>query len=344
MSIFNNDKIEWFTYIYAPRFYDAYLVSGENYWYYKEDLRQGLGFWADAGGGWRMTGVMTSGGSPQNPVEVPLGVQLTWLSRTESKYYQARIHLPKEKILKLFSKEYKTDFSLNGKTGKMKAIQIALAPGGFISLRVGGARTVEVATFQAKEIDISWDFFSKTHHFDGNKLSEAEFKQDHYDTLPVDIKKQVDDNKFPLTRWREYSENRFPWYFATKMELSGCRIGCVNGEGRFYDKDDLKNIEKGQQAVPAWIMFFFKANDKRYVANIRFSKQRMGAGEKPDDDVSVYEEFQKFFTTNTLPTALVVEKEANGFEAYLTNGSKKQSLQIFNQEVWEAKKNQYPWF
>ena len=344
MSLFTSDKVEWSTYVYAPRYYDAYLISGECFWYYREDQRDGLGFWANPGGGWRSTGVMSSGGSPSNPVKLPLGVQVTWLSHTEKKYYQARITLPREKILELFDEEYKTDFALKGNTSKLNTIAIALAPGGFFSIRLGGGRTIEVATGQAQPIDLTWRFFAATHHFNGDKLPEAEFMEDHYKKLPENIKKQVDENKFPFDRWKNYSLHRFPWYFATKMELAGIRIGCVNGESRFYDKKDLKNIEKGIQAAPAWMMMFYKADNKRYIANVRFTKQRMGAGEKPDDDVSIFEDFQKFFTNNNSATALVVEKDINGFEAYLTNGSKKQTIHIFHQEVWEARQNQYTWY
>ena len=107
----------------------------------------------------------------------------------------------------------------------------------------------------------------------------------------------------------------------------------------------MKKIELNElRHVPVVLTLFYKENNKKYQVNIRLTQQKRGGKELPDDDVNIFLDFQKFFSTNPLPTALVVEREANGFEAYLTNGSKKQAIQIFHQEVWEIDNNQYPWF
>lgn len=111
MSIFDKEqKVKWFTRVFAPRYYDVYLLTGENFWFYEKNPKDGYGFTGTPGGGWRDAGIMASGGTPDNPVYLPYGVHLLWMSRTEKKYYQIEIILPREKILQ----EMEKNLILNG--------------------------------------------------------------------------------------------------------------------------------------------------------------------------------------------------------------------------------------
>ena len=78
-------SIKWSTEIYAPFPYQIELVSGECFWFYDSKGLDGLGFYGHAGAGWKIGGVDV-GLSPHHSVEIPLGVNLTWLSHTERKY------------------------------------------------------------------------------------------------------------------------------------------------------------------------------------------------------------------------------------------------------------------
>ncbi len=340
--------VQWFTKIYAPRHYGVYLISGECFWYYKEQAEQGLGFSTDAGGGWRSTGVMTSGGSPNTPVKLPLGVRVTWLSTTEKKYYQANIELPREIMLAEFGKKFDFEYSTDKSKRTFTDIQLALAPTGFISLRLGGTRTLEIATYQAKEIDISWDMFAMANHFKADSYPEDEFMQDQYNKLPAHIKTLVNKNNLPTHRWQDYS-NTFNWGLTTNLELAGCRICCVNGNSRFYNKADIEQMGMIQQThAPAWIGLFYKQDGKRYKADIRFTEQRMGASEQPTDDVAIYQVFKQFFASCVTPcqatTTLAVELDNNEFIAYLTNGTKKQKLAINQIKITPLNDDDFWWF
>ena len=337
-----HDKATWFTYVYAPRYYDAYLISGQNYMYDQEDATDGLRFWENPGGGWRSTGVMASGGTVEKATKIPFGVQLTWRSQTENKYYQVRIPFPREKMAALMGQKVKTDFSLKGNTTQMDNIAFALAPGGFVSVRLGGGKTVEIATAQAKQIHMPWQNFAASQQFNGNKLLESEFSKDHYKSLPARIQKQVDEQEFPVNRWKEYSEQRFPWHFSSKMDIAGVRIMNVNGEGAFYDKADLADLAKGTQAAPAWIKVFYKENNQRFVATLRLSKQ--SGLEQPEEDLSIFEIFKQFFRSNPSAAVLELSKNTNDFDIYLINASRKQKLEIFHQDISKISPIQYPWF
>ncbi|MGO1475319.1 MAG: DUF2931 family protein [Psychrobacter sp.] len=345
--MFDNEiPVKWFTYIYAPRHFSAWLISGECFWYYTEDAGQGLGFSGDIGGGWRSTGLSTSGGSPPALVKLPLGVQLTWLSNTEKKYYQTRITLPRELILAEFAKRFEADVYERSKKAEYTAINFALAPGGYISLRLGGTRTTEIANFQAREIQMSWEFFALTHHFAPETYPEAEFMDDQYKKLPDAIKAMVKENTFPLTRWKNYSD-KFNWYLTTQIEMEACRIWSINGNARFYTKEDIqKNGGIPQEYAPAWLRLEYKKSGIFYSLSIRFTEQKQGKAEQPDDDLRIYQEFKDFFSSNKLSTtiALVIEEEGNKIVAYLTDGSKKQYLTITQFFTVETNVKILQWF
>lgn len=341
----NEIPVKWTTYIYAPRHFSVRLISGECFWYYTEEAGQGLGFSTRAGGGWRSTGVPTSGGSPPALVKLPLGVQLTWLSHTEQKYYQARITLPRERILAEFAKRFEADVYKKSKKVTYTTINFALAPGGYISLRLGGTNVTEIANFQAHEIQMSWEFFARTHNFAPETYPEAEFMNDQYEKLPDNIKAMVDENNFPLTRWKNYS-TKFDWYLKTHFEMEGCRIWSINGNMRFITKKEIQanNGVVPQKYVPAWLRIDYKKSGTFYNLVIRFTKQKQGKAEQPDDDLKVYQEFKDFFSTNKSTAALVIEEEGSGFLAYLTNGSEKQPLTITQAFTQETDVKTFKWF
>lgn len=314
-----NKHIVWITELYAPRYYPAHLISGECFWFYEEGKRQGLGFWGRPSGGWREAGVVTSGGSPDYPVALPLGAQLTWLSKTERKYYQAIIKLPQAQILEEFAKNFDFEWDKKRNQARHIMLQFAFAPNGFISLRVGGTKTIEMANYHAQQIEMSWEFFARTHHFSPEILSEQEYFDDYYHALPEYIQKQVDNDNLPLKRWQDYS-TKFHWQLGVDFEIFGCRICCVNGTNEFFDKksiDALKVIP--QQYAPAWIKIYHKESGKRLQTFIRFTKQKQGMAENPTDDVDIFEFFKTYLNDQKKYT-IILKKIQNNYQAVLMNG------------------------
>lgn len=345
MSIFNNEnKVEWFTRVFAPRFYDVYLLTGENFWFYEKNPKSGYGFTATPGGGWREAGVIAAGGAPDRRVNLPYGVHLLWMSRTEKKYYQAEIILPREKMLVEMAKKFDFEWSDKRKDSNFSTIDVALAPGGFVSLRLGGTRTLEVATVQAKSVEVNWDFFARSNHFNPDTYPEEEFNHDHYEKLPEYIQKQVKEKTFPLDRWKNYSDKKFPWSFASKIELEGCRLAHVNGDDCFFNKAALKEIAVNSlRPVPSNLVLYYRMNGKRWQANLRFTKQKRGGNELPEDDLEVFNTFIMFFSSKLLPTVFAIEYSEDRFKAFLINGLKKQEVKIYQSEIWNVDQK-FDWY
>ena len=120
-------------------------------------------------------------------------------------------------MLAEFAKNLEAEMYKKSKKVKYNTIDFALAPGGHISLRLGGSRVTEIAHFQAREIQMSWEFFARTNSFAPENYPEAEFMDDQYKKLPDAIKKMVAEETFLLTRWKNYSD-KFNWHLATQKE------------------------------------------------------------------------------------------------------------------------------
>lgn len=337
-------SIKWSTEIYAPFPYQIELVSGECFWFYDAKGQDGLGFYGHAGAGWKIGGVDV-GLSPSNNVEIPLGVNLTWLSHTERKYYHIKYHLPRQAIAEAFAEKFDFEMDQKRNTRFYKSMDFAFAPGGFVSLRVSGVKTKEIANFQAEEANISWEFFARTNNFNPEGLTEEKYNSGFINDMPEPYKQQALKGEFPKERWKNYSNNKYPWHIATKMDLYGYRQSCVNGDSFFITKNNFKDIDLKQlQAVPTWYKWFYKENGKRYFASISFSKNIAGRKEDPEGDLHIFETFQKYFSSHQQSTALVIDKIDGQFVAYLTNGTKKVELTLHHLTNRELREEEFIWF
>lgn len=337
-------RIQWFTEIFAPFPYQIELINGECFWFYDEKGQDGLGFYGHAGAGWK-TGGVDVGLSPSNKVEIPLGVNLTWLSHTERKYYHIKYHLPRQAIAEAFEERFDFEMDKQRNTRFYKNINFAFAPGGFVALRVGGVKTKEIANFQAEQVDIPWEFFARTNNFNPNGLTEEKYNSGFINDMPEPYKQQALNGEFPTDRWKSYSMQKYPWHVASKMDIYGYRQICVNGDSFFITKNDFKNLDLKQlQAVPAWYKWFYKEDGKRFQATLCFSKNKPGGREDPNGELEIFEMFQKYFSNNKLPTALVIDKVEGEFVAYLTNGTKKVNLNLYYLNNREVGNDEYLWY
>ncbi|WP_201606984.1 hypothetical protein [Psychrobacter okhotskensis] len=169
---------------------------------------------------------------------------------------------------------------------------------------------------------------------------------DQYKKLPDNIKAMVKEDTFPLKRWKNYSDT-FNWYLTTQIEMEACKIWSVNGNAQFYTKEEIqKNGGIPQKYAPAWLRLEYKKSGIFYSLTIKFTEQKQGKAEQPDDDLVIYQEFEDFFRSNKLSTtiALVIEEEANEIRAYLTDGSIKQYLTITQFFTQETNVGIFKWF
>lgn len=93
------------------------------------------------------------------------------------------------------------------------------------------------------------------------------------DELPPRIHQQIKENKFPVDRWKNYGTQKFPWYMATKMDVTGYKQVCVNADSFFITKPYFDQIDRTVLlAAPAWYRWYFREDGKRYDGIVQFSK------------------------------------------------------------------------
>lgn len=331
-------KISWTTVIFAPRYYMIELVAGESFWMYDNGAR--IGFYAHAGGGWRTAGADAAGG-----LFIPDGINLTWLAPLEGKYYHLRAKIPKKEISAAFTKKISIDTKDEPNTQSFTEIQFSLAPGGFVSMRLGWAQVIEVAQFQAEEVDISWEYFARANHFNPEGLSEDKYISGLIKDLPKDIKEQKENNTIPIGRWKAFNTQKFPWYLSSQLHIYGYTEFLINGDKKFFRKSEVDfSPTFTKKAVPAWYRLYFKHEGKRYKAIIRFSQSNPDAKELPDGDVEIFNIFEKYFAENKGPVALTIDLVDEILVAYLTNGSERRKLPFHGTSYSLLEDRQYRWF
>lgn len=331
-------KVNWTTAVYAPRYYPIELVAGESFWMYDNGAR--IGFYAHAGGGWRTAGATAAGGSV-----IPDGINLTWLSPLEGKYYHVRARLPKAEIEKEFKRSLSMDTMDKPNTDMFEQIQLALAPGGFVSMRLGWAEVKEVAQFQAEEVDIPWEYFAQANHFNPEGLSEKEYLAGFVKELPERIQEQKTNDTIPIGRWKTFNTQKFPWYLSTGLDTYGYTEFLINGEFSYIKKSEVNlSLSSDKKAVPAWYRFYFKHDGERYKAILRFSESDPSTKEMPDGDVETFEVFDQYFAENKEPAALVINIVEGTLVAYLTDGTTKQEVPLHGSFYRLLKDDEYKWF
>lgn len=336
-------KVLWNTQVFAPTHYPIELVAGESFWFFDEMGDERVGFYAQAGGGWRNGAVDTIGGSPSSPTFLPVGVKLMWLSFAESCFYHAVLLLPVQQLQALAQQTFNTNEQV---IKNLINIQFAIAPNGFVSLRAGFASNIqELSTHQAEVANASWDFFALANHFSPDLISMEQYIAKYLDKTLSTLQAQIKNGNLP-TRWQEYSERKFLWHVVCDIELFAYKVAYVNGELSLHltstDKQASSTPTKLRPA-PAWIGLFFKKNNQRYHTRINLSHHQFGRTEQPDDDVAVFETFKSFFSSNR-PTALVINLTKDMADnVFLTNGYQEKALnaQITTKTLAD---DEYTWF
>lgn len=334
-------KILWNTQVFAPTHYPIELVAGESFWFFDEEAEARVGFYAQAGGGWRSGAVDTVGGSPSAPTVLPMGVKLMWLSFVEARFYHVVLILPQEILQQLAAQTLATYEQV---IKNQINIQFAIAPNGFVALRAGfGSHVQEVVTREAKVANASWSFFARTNHFDPSAMTMSAYISSHLEQykVPASVLDNVKTSGMP-TRWQIYSQQKFSWHIASDVSLDAYRIGYVNGEmvSRKYAQP---SDQSPSVPAPAWLLLFFKRNNLRHQAMIALSEHQWGKTEQPDDDVLVFEHFVRFFADSQRPAAVVIHLSEAEPKVFLTNGQRSQTLNA-KIELKALQSHEHPWF
>jgi hypothetical protein len=114
-----------------------------------------------------LDGVWGGGGSSMSVGEdrkkIPDSLKIIWFSSAENKFFEGNFELPQKKIYDIFKKDYGKSKSPSGEEYKnvFTSLELGFAPQGLVTLWASGFGGIEIGTYQAKEVYIEWDSYSK---------------------------------------------------------------------------------------------------------------------------------------------------------------------------------------
>jgi len=249
------------------------------------------------GGPWGHSGGSAVVGDDSKPM--PIGLDITWLSFTENKFYTGSFKLPYDSILELFKKGY-DDYYWDDTTESMAArhdtyntIIAGVAPGGLVVVWLQGARfRVEVAHFQAKETTVNMKDFM---HRDDLNVTKDEYVKSMMED-EKDVTDNLAKNGIPYGLWDKYRQRfnmrpiiQYDQHHVVRTDKID--IGFFNGENdvmildRLTAKNEFTKRARIKEIGINWIdSLGFKKQP--YYLGIKFNEAEMFKAYKEiyDDD------------------------------------------------------------
>lgn len=147
-------KFEWLPTECAPELYPAIIASAS--FIFPDGQRAPIMGTDPIKNGWGEDGTTAVIGDEQKLV--PVKLEITWLSYTESKFYSGIFDLPVDKITKLFEKGYTHPYTL--KHTSYKGMVVGMAPGGVVVVWIQGINNqVEIGRYQAQPSKLTVEQF-----------------------------------------------------------------------------------------------------------------------------------------------------------------------------------------
>lgn len=338
-------KRSWLTMLYAPYECLMELIPAESFWVFDDGS---LEFHGKAQSGLYTKGEHAIGPGSQHYVnELPGGLQLTWFSVAENKYYNLRTLLPRKKLKELFKQVIYSENFTNKHRIYFHTIDIVIGLNGFVSLRVGNNWSVEFFQGQAQALNYSlWPILAQRKNI-AYWYTEQQFIDEYLNGIPKYLKKSINLSSLPIHKWQKICKAKFPWRFESRLEqIYGYRLICINGEQLYYPYDKLSEIQKHTlQSPPASIRLLMKRNHQRIAVTLFFT-QTQGIEDLLDPeffDEEILLTFQNFFINDNIKSvsSLVLEQTDDTIIAYLTDGVKKQKINIFKILTTELSDNSF---
>ena len=299
----------WQPSVSAPEVYPSWVING-GFWAGEEEYA-GLptdGFLME---GWGNTGLTMGSGN-----FVPEGLNITWFSVVENKFYTGEFKLPTDSMRALFEEGLITS---NGEHETYDILLVNMAPGGMIVvlMKMSGERKVEIGHYQGTETNIDWKKVMPQGEQDRNKFVKESI------ALFPEIKKNLEENGIQYGLYDSYRV-KYPWAPFLALPDSGVieakRISFYNGEFDFIWGDWLKNNFFKQKALPYEILLKWTDHSgSRFGADIYF------------DEKEVFEAFKEMYKKDkTLETQLVMipDKTYEKLDVYLRSKT---------EEIWLRK-------
>ena len=284
-------RVDWDLSISAPRYYSIDFVRGRSYFTLPNGDK--THFSGSAGGGWVRGGGVVAG--LDDKTQIPIRAHLVWLAREENQFYEADFEMPQKELYDLFKKGFISQHLSNpGEHQSYSYIELAIAPGGGVFVRVSGQQIKEVAYFKARKIELNWWDYMTT----DNTYTRDEYIGAYIKKMPDDIRARTEKRMFPLTRWENYSQTRFPWQLQmTGAQLQEYWVSYVNGDRYMvFPKSIADEAAVQPKRVPNYFeVYFIAADGRRYRGELNFSLNQPLKPTHPDGDEPIFKLFNDYY-------------------------------------------------